>query len=136
MSEQLALAGVDTPQPSPVRPLKPRQQLAWEYVRERDGVTADEVGAWLHAHKDRRPHGVDERCEWCARDGRSVLQSKALKPLVTYRRDERLGRVYIARNREDRVRAPEPIREPTEAELAANPFAGLGQCSNTPEGAS
>lgn len=105
------------------KPLTGRQQLAWDYVRGHDGVTADEVGALLHSQPDRkRPHPADEPCDWCRRDGRSVLRSMALRPLVTGRRD---GRWYV-RNPEDRVRAPEPPRrEPTEAELQANPFAGL-----------
>lgn len=109
--------------------LTPRQQLAFDYVRERDGATADEVGAFLHAHRDRRPHGVDDRCNWCTKDGRGVLTSKALAPLVRYRIDKQLGRVYIVRNQADRVRVVEPVREPTEAELAENPFAGLGVSS-------
>jgi hypothetical protein len=91
--------------------LTARQELAWGFVRERDGVSADEVGAYLHAHRERRPHGVDERCEWCARDGRSVLQSKALKPLVTYRRTDQ-GRLYVVRDPKDQVRDGEPAAEP------------------------
>ena len=135
MTEQLAIDGApDFLLKRKEKPLRPRQQLAFDYVRERDGVTADEVGAFLHAHRDKRPHSVDARCDWCARDGRSVLTSVALKPLVTYRRAPG-GRLYIARNREDRVRAAVVEREPTEAELQANPFAGLGICSNTSEGA-
>jgi hypothetical protein len=110
--------------PATPKPLKPRQQLAFDYVRERDGVTADEVGAWLHAHKDKRPHSADVRCDWCARDGLSVLKSKAVAQLVTYRRTPE-GNQYIARNPRDRVRHVEAVREPTDAELAVDPFAGL-----------
>lgn len=128
MSEQLAIDTVRGPDRGTAartaKPLTERQQLAFDYVRERSGVSCDEVGAFLHAHRDKRPHGVDARCDWCARDGRSVLTSKAVAPLVTYRRAPG-GRLYIARNRADRVRAAVVEREPTEAELEANPFAGL-----------
>lgn len=137
MSEQLAIDTVRGPDQGTLgraaKPLTHRQQLAFDYVRERDGVTVDEVGAFLHAHRDKRPHGVDARCDFCARDGSSVLRSVALKPLVTYRRASG-GRLYIARDKRDCVRAPVTEREPTEAELQANPFAGLGVCSNTLEG--
>jgi hypothetical protein len=137
MSEQLALDEVRGPDQGTLeratKPLTHRQQLAFDYVRERDGVSADEVGAFLHAHRDKRPHGVDARCTFCTRDGRSVLTSVALKPLVTYRRVPG-GRLYIARDKADRVRVPEPVREPTEAELEANPFAGLGVSSTAFEG--
>jgi hypothetical protein len=130
MTEQLAIDGAVRTADSAVRtakPLRPRQQLAFDYVRERDGVTADEVGAYLHANKDRRPHPVDERCDWCARDGRSVLTSVAVRPLVTYRND-RGQRLYVARDKADRAPKPlEPLREPSEAELAVNPFAGLDE---------
>lgn len=137
MSEQLALteSGAALTNLRSAKPLTRNQQLAFDYIRERDGVTADEVGAFLHAHRDKRPHGVDARCDWCARDGRSVLTSKALKPLVTYRRAPG-GHLYIARDRADRIRAAEPVREPTEAELRANPFAGLEQPRGRATGAS
>jgi len=94
------------------KPLTDRQQLAFDFVRGRDGVTADEVGAFLHAHRDRRPHGVDDRCDWCARDGRSVLTSKTLRPLVTYRQAHG-GRLYVVRDKNDQVRVDEPAAAPT-----------------------
>lgn len=82
-----------TAQPSLFRPppavpthaLTDRQRLAWDHIRSiPGGVTADEVGAWLHAHREphMRPHGLDERCEWCAQTGLDVIRSKALKGLV------------------------------------------------------
>lgn len=106
MTEQLAIAEVETISTESTaaapKPLTPRQQLAWDYVRSHDGVTTDEVGAYLHAHKEKRPHSVDERCDFCAKDGRGVLTSKAVAPLVTYRRAPG-GNLYIARNPADRV---------------------------------
>lgn len=120
MTDQIALIDL----PLEEKPLTDRQQLAFDYIRAHDGLTADEVGAFLHAHKEKRPHGVDQRCDFCARDGRGVLTSKAVAPLVTYRRAPG-GNLYVARDPKDRVREQEPAVEPTEAELALNPFAGL-----------
>lgn len=114
------------------KPLTANQQLAFDYIRERDGVTVDEVGAWLHAHREKRPHGVDQRCEWCAKTGLQTVRSKGLAPLVTYRRAAG-GNLYIAKSPADRVRERQPQRAPTEAELAADPFAGLGERSNSQE---
>lgn len=126
MTDQLTLVDVGSAVPDRgPKPPSERQQRALDYVFAHDGVTADEVGAWLHTHNERRPHGVDERCDFCARDGRGVLCSKAVAPLVTYRTGDG-SRLYVARNPADRLREPEPPRrEPTETELAANPFAGL-----------
>lgn len=77
--------------------LTPRQQQAVAFIAEHDGVTADEIGAHLHAHRERRPHSVDERCRWCAKDGLHTVRSKAVAPLVTYRRNPRAGRLYVLR---------------------------------------
>lgn len=145
MTGQLPLTSDDTLIASPNhRALSARQQLAFDYVRAHDGVTADEVGASLHTHRDRRPHGVDDRCEWCSRDGRAVLTSKALKPLVRYRLDKQHGRLYIARNPEDRLRDPDPgpavcatcngsltVNGAPCPECHGNPFYGLDGASNT-----
>lgn len=131
MTEQLALAA-DLQSPRQPKPLTRNQQLAFDYIRERDGVTVDEVGAWIHAHRERRPHGVDSRCEWCAKTGLQTVRSKGLAPLVTYRRAAG-GNLYIAKNAADRVRDRQPQPEPTEAEIAADPFAGLGERSNSQE---
>lgn len=106
--------------------LTPRQQLAFDYLQANDGVAADEVGAYLHAHRDRRPHPVGERCDWCAKDGLSVLRSKALAPLVTYRRS-REGRLYLPRDKPAAA-----TREPRSGVIAVSqvlapddPFFGL-----------
>jgi hypothetical protein len=91
MTADLALFQTD---PEPV--LTARQQRAYDYLAAHDGVTADEVGAYLHGQRDRNPHGMDTRCDWCGRDGLQVLRSKALAPHITYRKD-RHGRLYLLR---------------------------------------
>lgn len=106
--------------------LTPRQQLAFDYLQANDGVSADEVGAWLHAHRDRRPHPVGERCDWCAKDGLSVLRSKGLAPLVTFRRS-RGGRLYLPRDKAlGRAQEPHTGVIAISHELAPDdPFYGL-----------
>lgn len=100
--------------------LTERQRAAWDLVRTTPGgVTADEVGASWHAHRGK--HAEDQRCKFCAEEGASVLRSKALYPLVVRRRSGQ----WQPRNAADVHTAPEPRPEPTDAELAANPFAGL-----------
>jgi hypothetical protein len=108
MTEQLAIGDDTLIASSNQRPLTDRQQLAWQFVRMHDGVSADEVGALLHAHRERRPHDLADRCQFCARDGRSVLTSKALQPLVKYRLDRDHGRLYIVRDRDDQARVEQP----------------------------
>lgn len=126
MTEQLALALTGTSPNAPeskVKPLSERQQALYELVRRTpDGVTRDQAGALMHSMKEGRwAHPADERCDYCVRDGRAALRASALKPLIVGRRD---GRWYL-RDPKNRVRVEEPRREPTEAELQANPFAGL-----------
>jgi hypothetical protein len=66
--------------------LRERQQLVWDWIREvPGGLTADEVGALLHSRKGK--HGPDERCQWCTAEGRSALQTVALRQLLVRRRD-------------------------------------------------
>ena len=77
------------PAPVPAN-LTPRQTLAWDYIRSvPGGVTADELGAHLHSLSDTRPHPDDQRCPWCARTGKDVAGSTALKPLVIRRHTSR-----------------------------------------------
>jgi hypothetical protein len=61
----------------------PRQQLVFNALAERT-LTDDEAGAIIHA--DRGNHDVDDRCRWCARDGRTVLASIRRHGLVVRRR--------------------------------------------------
>lgn len=71
--------------PEPVR-LGPRQHRALDLIDEAgwEGVTADEVGADVHAAKGQ--HGLDTRCDYCGRDGRSILRSLSRHGLVSRRR--------------------------------------------------
>lgn len=67
------------------KPLTPRQQRAFDLVRSTPGgITADELGAQLHA--DAGKHHPDSRCNWCVQTGKDVLDSKAVGPLVVRRR--------------------------------------------------
>lgn len=119
MTEQLALTDIGAPPPK----LTPNQQAVWDLVRTtQGGVTRDQAGALVHSLKEGRwSHPATERCDFCARDGRQALRAQALKPLVVGKRD---GRWY-PRNPADAVRPATQRTEPSEAELHANPFAGL-----------
>lgn len=87
MTIQLALLGDSRTIGRDGRPLTRRQELVLAFLREhRDGRDAAEIGAWLHAHRARRPHGVDDRCLYCASDAAGVLRSAALRPLLIRRR--------------------------------------------------
>lgn len=111
MTDQLHL--VDVPA---AKPLTARQQLALEYIGSRDGVTADEIAAWLHSHKTSRPHSVDERCDFCAKDGRAVATSVALRPLVqAKRRGKGEGLVYVLHGKP--IRAAEGRYDPATAPI-------------------
>lgn len=92
MTGQTVIAGTRTLGPTG-RPLTRLQQLTFDYVAAHEGVSIDEVGALLHAHRPRRPHSMDERCVWCARHGRSMLESVALRPLL--RRGPGTGRYLV-----------------------------------------
>lgn len=99
MTEQLALVP-DTPPK-----LTDRQQAALDYIAAHDGVPADELGAHWHSLRGKHPAG--DRCDWCETDGRSVVRSKALRDLITYRRNPG-GRLYVLRG----TAAPRPAADP------------------------
>lgn len=113
MSEQLPLIA------APPK-LRPRQQALYDLVRAHpEGITKDEAGALIHSLKGGRwAHPASERCDWCARDGRQALSSKALKPLLVGRRD---GRWYL-RDASDYERAPAGI---VSHHVPGDPFADL-----------
>lgn len=80
MSQQSALFN-ETHEPA----LTERQQYALDTVtRIRDGISAAELGA--HMHQRRGKHDAMNRCDWCDREGLSVLQELRRKGLVVQRR--------------------------------------------------
>lgn len=85
MTEQLHIDGGATPLTAAGKALTARQARAYALVQSTPGgITADELGAQLHA--DAGKHHPDTRCTWCASTGKSVLESKAVGPLVIRRR--------------------------------------------------
>lgn len=103
MTEQLALTA---------KPLTERQQHAHDLLAEAER-TAEEIGAAWHAHRGR--HAADETCGYCGYDGGSVLRSKALAPLVTYRN---AGGSRLYRLRDHKPAAPRVgSYDPTTAEI-------------------
>lgn len=81
MTGQLDVFGAVQQTGATGKPLTPKQARAYELVRTSPGgITADELGAWFHAH------GPDVRCDFCCRTGLGFLRSKGLGPLVIRRR--------------------------------------------------
>lgn len=102
--------------------LTERQERVWAWIRETPGgLTADEIGARLHALRERRPHGADERCAWCVTAGRDVLRSKGLAPLVVRRRNGH----WQPRDPQAAERAPTGLIATSEPDPDLNPFADL-----------
>ena len=86
---QLDLGGGFAATPSGRR-LTPRQQLALATIAVRQPVSSDELGAILHhdrLERGLRGHGVDERCEYCAGEGREMGEALRARGLVRHRRD-------------------------------------------------
>ena len=100
MTHQLALVPPEPPK------LTPRQQAAFDYIRDHDGVPADELGA--HWHELRGKHPVGDRCRWCEGEGKSIVRTRALRELVTYRRTPE-GRLYVLRG----TKPAAPVRSGT-----------------------
>jgi hypothetical protein len=70
----------------PMRALTEKQQRGYDHAKSTPGgITADELGAIEHELRGR--HSRDLRCDFCAREGKSVLESVALKPLLVRRRE-------------------------------------------------
>jgi hypothetical protein len=71
------------------RPLTERQQFVLDLLRTRGPLQALDVGQELHARPTERypggKHSVDEVCEYCTFDGRSVLRAKTLAKFVVRR---------------------------------------------------
>lgn len=75
--------------PKPAKPLTGRQQLALDHITANQPVPSDEVGAILH--EDRRArggrgHSRDERCKWCADEGKTMGASLRSHGLIVRRR--------------------------------------------------
>ena len=71
--------------PAPPKPLTARQQIIGHLIeRAADGLTADEIGAWIHSQ--RGYHGDLDRCINCGRDGLRAMREKALAQRFTRRR--------------------------------------------------
>lgn len=84
--EQLALL-----EPAPPK-LTERQEVVHEALQRaaQDGLDADQAGAIAHTLKqDRWAHHEHERCQFCGRDGKQILEALKAKGLATYRRANR-----------------------------------------------
>lgn len=87
---QLDLTGRPALAP-PDTPLTERQRLALQLIAARQPVPSDELGAELHFY--RRAHGgsghsPDERCAWCADEGKQMGAALRKKGLVKMLRDQ------------------------------------------------
>lgn len=76
----------EPPEPvTPLRALTEKQARGYDHAKSTPGgITADELGAIEHELRGR--HHRDVRCDWCASEGKGVLESVALKPLLVRRR--------------------------------------------------
>jgi len=105
----------------PPRPkLTEKQAFGLEHVRQfEEGVTADELGALLHER--RRVHAAGERCDWCASEGRSILEPLRRKGLLIRRRTGLWQITRVGRGvRVDTERTPPPSR-PSQQQSAYDP---------------
>jgi hypothetical protein len=107
----------------PAQPkLTAQQQAAHDHIAANDGVTAEALGAHLHALTGK--HAEERPCQYCEQRGRSVASSKALKPAVTFRNTEH-GRVYVLRGPRRSVRPARGLIATSEPDPAKNVFADL-----------
>lgn len=86
MAEQLGITTDDTRTLGATgKPLSEKQQRGYDLARDTPGgITADELGALEHERKGK--HHRDQRCTFCTDEGRGVLESKAVGPMVVRRR--------------------------------------------------
>lgn len=85
MTDQLGIDGRGHTIGATGKPLTDKQQRGYDLaVSTPGGITADELGAI--EHELRGKHRRDVRCEFCASEGKGVLESKAVGPLVIRRR--------------------------------------------------
>src|SRR4051812_45721323 len=86
MTEQLGITTGDTRTIGATgKPLSEKQQRGYDLARDTPGgITADELGALEHERKGK--HHRDQRCTFCTDEGRGVLESKAVGPMLVRRR--------------------------------------------------
>lgn len=85
MIDQLGIDGRGHTIGATGKPLTDKQQRGYDLVKSTPGgITADELGAIEHERRGR--HHRDARCEWCTDEGRGVLESKAVGPLLVRRK--------------------------------------------------
>jgi hypothetical protein len=81
--EQLTLDGKTE---DPAVKLTERQRFALNLIGQLGPAPSDELGAHMHARRGK--HGADQRCEWCAREGKGIGAELLAKNLVKQRRGE------------------------------------------------
>ncbi len=64
--------------------LTPRQQHALDTIERMQPIASDELGAELCAWRGKHPS--DQRCQWCAKNGREVGAALRRKGFVRFRR--------------------------------------------------
>jgi hypothetical protein len=79
--------------PPPILPERQAFVMEQLHAHAEDGLAADEVGAMLHARRDKHDAGV--RCQWCSSEGQSVLRALRKKGLVRRKR----GGLWLALER-------------------------------------
>lgn len=83
MTEQLDLLGGGR-ELDPAKRLGPRQRTVLEQLQAHGHLDADEAGAIMHELKTGRwAHSRDTRCDYCAGDGRAVLDALVKKGYAT-----------------------------------------------------
>jgi hypothetical protein len=77
----------EQPQPvAPLRALTEKQARGFDLAKTTPGgITADELGAIEHERRGK--HHRDQRCDYCTYEGKGVLESVALSPLLVRRRE-------------------------------------------------
>jgi hypothetical protein len=97
--------------PPPTGNLTDRQAFVYGQLQahtvQGDGLTADEVGAELHARAGKHEAGV--RCQWCHQEGVSVLKALRKKNLAKRRRAG--GWVALGAERAESD-SPDPTTDP------------------------
>lgn len=90
MSTQLDLiTGQPVSPPRDPDALTGRQQLALAHIAAHQPVSSDELGALLHEDRMRRGlkgHGRDERCTFCAGEGREMGETLRRRGLIIRKR--------------------------------------------------